>query len=135
MPARELALDSTLSVGCFGRDHRLIFSVQGYLLIVKGFSIVLRCPKDTSLRWAFQIFTAIINFTLYVYGTVVLASMTLTPAADAIRAMVVLPASARFGRLVGYWLIRPSRKGRQIVVIDIPPDCLSDFASSILEQF
>ena len=101
----------------------------------KGSLIVLRCPRDTFLRWAFQTFTAIASFALYAYGTVLLASMTLIPASDAVRAMVVLTASAGFGRLVGYWLTRPHRKGRQIVVIDVPPDCLSDFASSIIEQF
>lgn len=102
---------------------------------IKGSSIVLRCPRDTSLRWIFQTFTAIASFILYAYGTVLLASTTLIPASDAIRAMVVLTASAGFGRLVGYWLTKPRRRGRQIVAIDVPPDCLSDFASSIMEQF
>ena len=102
---------------------------------VPGSLIVLRCPRDTSLRWVFQTFTAICSFILYAYGTVLLASMTLIPASDGIRAMVVLTASAGFGRLVGYWLTRPRRRGRQIVVIDVPPDCLSDFASLIIAQF
>lgn len=100
-----------------------------------GSSIVLRCPRDTSLRWVFQTFTAITSFTLYAYGTILLASTTLVPASDAVRAMVVLTASAGFGRLVGYWLNRPRRRGRRIVVIDVPPDCLSDFESSIIRQF
>lgn len=102
---------------------------------VPGSVIVLRCPRDTSLRWVFQTFTAIASFTLYAYGTVLLASMTLIPASDGIRAMTVLTASAGFGRLLGYWLTGPSRRGRQIVVVDVPPDCLSDFASSIIAQF
>ena len=102
---------------------------------VPGSLIVLRCPRDTSLRWVFQTFTAITSFFLYAYGTVLLASMTLIPASDGVRALVVLTASAGFGRLVGYWLTRPRRRGRQILVIDVPPDCLSDFASSIIEQF
>ena len=101
----------------------------------KGSSIVLRCPRDTSLRWVVDTFTAIASFTLYAYGTVLLASMTLIPASDAVRAMVVLTASAGFGRLARYWLTSPRRRGRYIVVIDVPPDCLSDFTSSIVEQF
>lgn len=101
----------------------------------KGSLIVLRCPRDTSLRRVFDTFTAIASCTLYAYGTVLLASMTLIPASDAIRAMVVLTCSAGFGRLARYWLTRPRRRGRHIVVIDVPPDCLSDFTSSIIEQF
>ena len=101
----------------------------------KGFVIVLRCPKDTVLRWVFQIFTAIASFTLYAYGTVLLASTTLVPASDAIRAMVVMTASAGFGRLVGYWLNRQRRRGCRVLVIDVPPECLSGFESSIIEQF
>lgn len=100
----------------------------------KGSVVVLRCPRDTFQRWVFQTFTAITSFTLYAYGTVLLASTTLVPASDAIRAMVVLTASAGFGRLVGYWLTRPRRRGRQIFVIDVPPDCLLDFASAIVQQ-
>ena len=100
----------------------------------KGSVVVLRCPKDTFLRWVFQTFTAMISFILYAYGTVLLASTTLIRASDAIRAMVVLTASAGFGRLVGYWLTRLRRRGRQVIVIDVPPDCLSDFASAIIQQ-
>lgn len=99
-----------------------------------GSIVVLRCPRDTFLRWVFQTFTAVASFVLYAYGTVLLASTTLVPASDAIRAMVVMTSSAGFGRLVGYWLTRPRRRGRRIIVVDVPPDCLSDFASSIVEQ-
>lgn len=100
----------------------------------KGSIVILRCPRDTFLRWVFQTFTAVASFVLYAYGTVLLASTTLVPASDAIRAMVVMTSSAGFGRLAGYWLTRPRRRGRRIVVVDVPPDCLSDFASSIVEQ-
>ena len=101
---------------------------------VKASLIVIRCPKDTLPRWVFQTFTAIASFILYAYGTVLLASTTLVPASDAIRAMVVVTASAGFGRLVLYWLTRPERRGRHVVVVDVPADCMSDFASSILEH-
>ena len=107
----------------------------GSIPYAEGPLVVLRCPRDTSLRWVFQTFTATASFVLYAYGTVLLASTTLIPASDAIRAMVVMTASAGFARLVGYWLTRPRRRGRQIVVVDVPPDCLSGFASSILTQF
>lgn len=101
----------------------------------KGSMIVLRCPRDTSLRWVFQTFTAIISFFLYAYGTVLLASTTLIPASDAVRAMVVLTAGAGFGRLVvEYWSTRARRRDRHIVVVDVPPECLSDFVSAIMQQ-
>ena len=101
---------------------------------VKGSLIVIRCPRDTFPRWVFQTFTAIASFILYAYGTVLLASTTMVPASDAIRAMVVVTASAGFGRMVLYWLTRPERRGRHVIVVDVPPDCVADFASSILER-
>ena len=100
---------------------------------VKGSVIVIRCPRDDFPRWLLQTFTAIASFILYAYGTVLLASTTLVPASDAIRAMVVVTASAGFGRMVLYWLTRPERGGRHVLVVDVPPDCVSDLASSILE--
>ena len=101
---------------------------------VKGSVIVIRCPRDTLPRWIFQTFTAIASFILYAYGTVLLASTTLVPASDAIRALVVLTAGAGFGRMVLYWLSGPGRRGRHVVVVDVPADCVADFASSILER-
>ena len=97
--------------------------------------IVLRCPKDTPARWVLQTFSAVASFTLYAYGTVLLASTTLVPASDAIRAMVVMTASAGFGRLVAYWLNGPRRRGRRVLVVDVPAECLAGFESSIIEQF
>lgn len=95
-------------------------------------SIVLRCPRNTLLQWLLQTFTAIASFILYAYGTTLLASMTLIPASDAIRAMVISTAGAGFGRLTGSWFTSPRRRAGQIIVIDVPADCLEDFTSSIL---
>lgn len=99
-----------------------------------GCLIVLRCPRDTFLPWVLQTFSAIASFTLYAYGTVLLASVTLVPASDAIRAMVVFTASAGLGRLAGYWLTSPRRRGSKTIIVDVPADCLQDFTSLILEQ-
>ena len=100
---------------------------------VKGSLLVIRCPRDTCMRWVFQTFTAIASIVLYAYGTVLLASTTLVPASDAIRAMVVVTAGAGFGRMVLYWWSRPERRGRHVIVVDVPSDYVADFASSILE--
>ena len=127
-------LFDTRTVRFRARDAVSAAQLAGSFPHVKRSLIVIRCPRDTFLRWVFQTFTAIASFILYAYGTVLLASTTLVPASDAIRAMVVVTASAGFGRLVLYWLTRPERRGRHIVVVDVPPDCMSDFASSILEQ-
>lgn len=99
---------------------------------VKYYAIVLRCPRNTFLQWLLQTFTAIASFILYAYGTTLLASMTLIPASDAIRAMVVSTAGAGFGRLTGSWFTSPRRRASQTIVIDVPADCLEDFTSSIL---
>lgn len=98
------------------------------------FSIVLRSPRTTTLRWTLQTSTAIASFALYTYGTVILASTTLIPASDAIRAMVVLTASAGFGRLIGYWAASPSRTGNRIIVVDVPAECMEDFHKLVQEK-
>lgn len=102
---------------------------------VKRSTLVLRCHRNTFLRWLLQTFTAIASFSLYAYGTTVLASMTLIPASDAIRVMVVAGSSAGFGRLVGYWFTSTRRRNSEIIVVDVPADCAQDFVSSILSKW
>lgn len=94
-------------------------------------SIVLRCPRNTSSRWLLQSLTAIVSFFLYAYGTTLLASMTLIPASDAIRAMAMSTISAGFGRLARYWFTSRCRRESRIIVIDVPADCLQDFTASL----
>ena len=96
-------------------------------------SIVLRCPRDTFSRWLLQSLTAIVSFSLYAYGTTLLASMTLIPASDAIRAMVVTTFSAGFGRLARDWFTSARKRKSQVIVIDVPADFLQDFTASILK--
>ena len=97
-------------------------------------SIVLRCPRNTFLQWPLQTFTTITSYILYAYGTTLLASMTLIPASDAIRAMVISTSSAGFGRLAGSWFASPRGRASQIIAIDVPADCLQDFRR-ILEKY
>ena len=133
LSGRSVLFD-TRTVRFRARDAVSAAHSAGSFPYVKGSLIVIRCPRDTFWRWVLQTFTAIASFILYAYGTVLLASTTLVPASDAIRAMVVVTASAGFGRMVLYWLTRPERRGRHVIVVDVPPDCVADFASSILEQ-
>lgn len=98
------------------------------------FTIILRAPSYTSLRWLLQTFNAVASFTLYTYGTVILASMTLIPASDAVRAMTVLAAGAGFARLVGSWGVLPSTNWSNVIVVDVPPDCMEDFHGLVSEQ-
>ena len=97
-------------------------------------SIVLRSPRNTFLQWLLHTLTAITSVTLYAYGTTLLASMTLIPASDAVRAMVVMTASAGFGRLAGSWFTSPRRRASQIIVVDVPADCLQDFTSLVSDR-
>ena len=97
-------------------------------------NIILRSPRNPLLRWLVQTFTAIASLTLYTYGTVILASMTLIPASDAIRAMTVLAISAGIARLIGYWAASPSKRGNGFMMIDVPPDCMAGFFALIAEK-
>ncbi|KAK0515084.1 hypothetical protein JMJ35_002463 [Cladonia borealis] len=94
-------------------------------------TIVLRCPRDTSLRWALHMFTAIVSFSMYAYGTILLASMILIPASDAIRAMVVSASGAGFARLAGHWHTSPRRRGNHAFVVDVPPHRIQDFTAAV----
>ena len=97
-------------------------------------TIILRSPRNPRLRWLLQTFTAIASLTLYTYGTVILASMTLIPASDAIRAMTVLAISAGVARLIGYWAVSPSKRGNGFMMVDVPPDCMAGFHALVSEK-
>ena len=94
-------------------------------------TMVLRCPRDTSLRWALNTFTAVVSFSMYAYGTILLASMILIPASDAIRAMVVSASGAGFARLAGHWVTSPNRRGNRALIIDIPAHRIQDFTAAV----
>ena len=74
------------------------------------------------------------SFVLYAYGTTLLASMTLIPAHNAIEAVVVSTISVGFGRFALHWFASLCKRGDQLVVIDVPADCVRDFTASILEH-
>jgi hypothetical protein len=88
---------------------------------IQTLTLVLRSRRSTQTRWILQTATAIASYALYTYGTVVLASLTMIPAPDAVRAVVVLSVGAGFGRLVGYWSVSQSRTGRRRVIVNVPP--------------
>ena len=94
-------------------------------------TIALRCPRDTSLRLALHSFTALVSFSMYAYGTILLASMILIPASDAIRAMVVLASGAGFARLAGHWHTSPRRRGNHAFVVDVPVHRIQDFSAAV----
>ena len=100
-------------------------------LKTQSLTIVLRCPRNTSLRWALHTFTAIVSFSMYAYGTILLASMILIPASDAIRAMVVSASGAMFARLAGHWHTSPRRGGNHAFVVDVPAHRIQDFTAAI----
>lgn len=99
-----------------------------------SFKIVLKSSRDSILGSVLQASTAITSFGLYAYGTVILASILLVPASDAIRAMTIFVSSAGFGRLVGYWMVVSGRKGRRTFVIDVPAAFMQEFESFVKEE-
>ncbi|MCJ1427879.1 hypothetical protein MMC29_005785 [Sticta canariensis] len=82
--------------------------------------IILRSRRSSLVGDVLRSITAIISYALFCFGTVILASINFVPASDAIRALVVLSASAGFGRLICYWTISPSRK-KNVYVFEVPP--------------
>ena len=94
-------------------------------------TIGLRCPRDTTLRWALHMFTAIVSFSMYAYGTILLTSMILIPASDAIRTMVVSASGAGFARLTGHWHTSPRRRGNHAFVVEVPPDRIQGFTAAV----
>ena len=97
-------------------------------------TIVLRCPRSTTMKWTLQTVTAVLSYVLYTYGTVILASMTMIPSSDATRAIVTIVSGAGFGRLVAYWTTSMERKGKKVLIFDVPPGSLKSLEDVILDQ-
>ena len=95
--------------------------------------IILRSRRSSLVGDVLRSITALISYALYCFGTVILASVNFVPASDAIRALVVLSASAGFGRLICYWTISPFRK-KSIYVFEVPPDQLEGLRQFVMDQ-
>ena len=98
------------------------------------FCVVLRSPRSGPLSLSLRTLFAVISYALYTFGTVILASMTLIPATDAVQATLVLTLTAGFGRMVGFWAESPSRCGSQTIIIDIAAEFREDFKTLVLEK-
>lgn len=95
--------------------------------------IILRSRRSSLMARSLRSFTAVVSYALYIFGTVILASVNFVPASDAIRALVVLSVSAAFGVLVCNWTLSPLSKGR-IHVFDVPPEHLEDLSQFVHDQ-
>lgn len=95
--------------------------------------IILRSRQSSLVAKLLRSFTAVISYGLYIFGTVILAAINFVPASDAIRALVVLSASAGFGVLVCNWTLSPLRKGK-IHVFDVPPEHLEELSQFVQDQ-
>lgn len=132
---RKVAFDvHTIRVGDRGRSRAGRQEAASASSIAKICKVRIRCPRNTMARRLFTIFNGIASFTLYAYGTVVLASTTLVPASDAIRAMVVAAVSAGFGRLAGHYLTSSFRQGCRTIAVEVPASCLGDFKAALLRD-
>ena len=97
--------------------------------------IILRCPRESWRSYVLQLFTAVISFSIFTFGTTILASMTMFEAADALRVVVVVAVNAGFGRLVGYWALSSIRAGKKAILVDVPAACMEDLSELISEEF
>ena len=98
-------------------------------------TIVLRCQRSGWQRRALQFFTVVLSFSIYTFGTTVLASMTLFEAADALRVIIVTTINAGFGRVVGYWAISSIRRGKKAVLVDVPAAHIEEISQSVMNDF
>lgn len=103
---------------------------------VENVVLILRCPRATWGRRILQFCTAVLSYSFYTYGTIILASTTMFEAADALRVVVVVCVTAGFGRMVGYWSLATSfRKGKKALLFDVPAAHMDRLAELIHEEF
>lgn len=103
--------------------------------LVENVAIVLRCPRSGWQRRAMQFSTAVLSFSFYTFGTIVLASITLFEAADALRVVVVVAVNAGFGRVVGHWTISSIRKGKKVILVDVSATHIEKLSEIVTEEF
>lgn len=83
-------------------------------------TIILQSAGQTTTSIIIQGLLAISSFGLLVYGTVVLASISMYSASHAVRVMVTVTVSAGFGRVAGFWVTKSDRAGRKTFLVDVP---------------
>lgn len=89
-------------------------------------TVVLRCRRHGWKRWVIQTASSIISYALYTFATVVLASMILVFAVNAVYTMVIFSIAGGVGRLLGYWAGSSLRIGKTVIVFDVPEAHMKD---------
>jgi len=97
-------------------------------------SLILRSFQDTILSQAIGLCTSVLTFGLYAFGTTVLAGMTMFPASDTVRVMVLIVVSAGVGRVIGNWITASSGRWRETFVVDVPLAYHEWIAERVTEQ-
>jgi hypothetical protein len=82
-------------------------------------TVILRSSYDTMFSHCIRLLTSILSFSLYAFGTGILAGITMFPASDGVRVMVLVGVSAGVGRLVGAWAGSPRSRWKKTIVIDV----------------
>lgn len=93
-----------------------------------GIVIVLRSLRHTLMRSAIQVITSLVSYGLLTYGTTVFASTSLYSASNAVRVMLFVTVSAGVARMVGSWVLRETREGRRIFLVDVPMNQFEEMA-------
>ncbi|KAJ0116288.1 hypothetical protein J7T55_005234 [Diaporthe amygdali] len=81
--------------------------------------VILRHQSEEMLPQAVRAITSIANIALYAYATAVLGGMTMVPASDAVRLMVMFGANAGLGRIIGSYAILQDHDWKTTVVVDV----------------
>jgi hypothetical protein len=82
-------------------------------------SVVLRCTKQSIAAKTIRGFTSVLSLALYTYATGVLGAMTMYPASDAIRALVMFAVAAGVGRIIGSWAVTRHSRWKKAIAINV----------------
>lgn len=82
-------------------------------------TVILRQRNDVMLPRAVRAITSILSLALYAYATAVLGGMTMLPASDAVREMVMLAINAGLGRIKGSYVISQDNHWKTSLVVDV----------------
>lgn len=94
-------------------------------------TVVLRHSSKDMLSQAIRAMSSVLSLALYAYATAVLGGMTMIPASDAVRAMVMIAANAGVGRIIGSYTIMQDHNWKTAVVIDVAPWQIKDLKSYV----
>jgi len=100
----------------------------------RSYEVLLRYPKDDCGAISIRVLTSIMSTALYAFATGVLGAMTMFPASDAIRALVMFAAAAGIGRIIGSWASAPQSHWRTTLLVDVEERQVAELQRFVEEE-